>query len=70
MNLEDMSVQLVFLPIDKPMEKCNMEKFVRDLINKLDFANKKASDCGYELIKFLITIHHFICQSSISLSQI
>ena len=47
-----MSVQLVFLPIDKPMEKCNMEKFVRDLINKLDFANKKASDCGYELIKF------------------
>lgn len=52
LNLEDMSVQLVFLPIDKPMEKCNMEKFVRDLINKLDFANKKASDCGYELIKF------------------
>ena len=52
LNLEDMSVQLVFLPIDKPMEKCNMEKFVRDLVNKLDFANKKASDCGYELIKF------------------
>ena len=52
LNLENMSVQLVYLPIDKPMEKCNMEKFVRDLINKLNFANKKASDCGYELIKF------------------
>ena len=29
-----------------------MFSIVRDLINKLDFANKKASDCGYELIKF------------------
>ena len=51
-NVEDMSVQLVFLPIDKPMEKCNMDKFVRDFIGSVKFANKKASDCGYELIKF------------------
>lgn len=52
LNVEDMSVQLVFLPIDKPMEKCNMERFVRDFLAEVNFANKKASDCGYELIKF------------------
>lgn len=51
-DMENMSVQLIFLPIDKPMDKCNMEKFVREFVNKLNFANKKASDCGYELIKF------------------
>lgn len=52
LNLEDMSVQLIFLPIDKPMDKCNMENFVREFINRLNFANKKTSDCGYEIIKF------------------
>ncbi len=52
MNLENMAVQLIFLPIDKPMDKCNMEKFVRELISHCTFANKKASDCGYELIKY------------------
>lgn len=52
LNLENMSVQLIFLPIDKPMDKCNMEKFVREFINRLNFANKKASDCGYDIIKF------------------
>lgn len=51
-NLADFSVQLIYLPIDKNMEKCNMEAFVREFINKLDFADKKASDCGYEIIKY------------------
>ncbi len=52
LNVEDMSVQLVFLPIDKPMEKCNMDQFVRDFLGKVNFADKKASDCGYELMKY------------------
>lgn len=52
LDLKNMAVQLIFLPLDKPMDKCNMEKFVRDLINRLTFADKKASDCGYELIKY------------------
>jgi pSer/pThr/pTyr-binding forkhead associated (FHA) protein len=52
LNLDDMSVQLIFLPVDKNMDKCNMEKFVREFVNSLNFANKKASDCGYEIIKY------------------
>ncbi len=52
LNLEDMSVQLIYLPMDKPMEKCDMEKFVRDFIANVTFADKKASDCAYELIKY------------------
>ncbi|MGN0395656.1 MAG: DUF6382 domain-containing protein [Coprococcus sp.] len=51
-DLNNMAVQMVFLPIDKQMDKCNMEKFVRELISHLTFANKKASDCAYELIKY------------------
>lgn len=51
-NLADLSVQLIYLPVDKNLEKCNMEMFVRDLINRLNFANKKASDCGYDIIKY------------------
>jgi len=51
-DLKNMAVQLVFLPIDKQMDKCNMEKFVREFVSRLSFANKKASDCGYELIKY------------------
>ncbi len=52
LNMENMSVQLIFLPIDKPMDKCNMGNFAREFINRLNFANKKASDCGYEIIKY------------------
>lgn len=51
-NVEDMSVQLIFLPIEKSMDKCNMEQFVREFISKLNFADKKASDCGYEIMKY------------------
>ena len=51
-NLDDMSVQLIYLPIDKEMDKCNMDKFVRDFIGRLTFANKEASDCAYEIIKY------------------
>ena len=29
-----------------------MEKFIRDLMGNMKFANKKASDAGYELIKY------------------
>lgn len=29
-----------------------MEKFIRDLMGSIKFANKKASDAGYELIKY------------------
>lgn len=52
MDLQNMAVQLVFLPIDKPMDKCNMEVFIRDLMSNIQYANKKASDAGYELIKY------------------
>jgi hypothetical protein len=52
LNVENMGVQLVFLPIDKPMEKCNIEKFVRDLVSRLNYADKQASDCGYEFIRY------------------
>ncbi len=51
-DFQNMAVQLIFLPIDKPMDRCNMEKFIRDLISHMKFANKKASDAGYELIKY------------------
>jgi hypothetical protein len=51
-DLQNMAVQLVFLPIDKPMDRCNMEKFIRDLISHIEFADKKASDTGYEMIKY------------------
>jgi hypothetical protein len=51
-DFQNMAVQLVFLPIDKPMDKCNMEKFIRDFMSSVKFANKKASDAGYELIKY------------------
>ncbi len=51
-DFDNMAVQLIFLPIDKPMDRCNMEKFIRDLISNMNFANKKASDTGYELIKY------------------
>ena len=36
----------------KGMDKCNMGKFVRDFIGRLTFANKEASDCAYEIIKY------------------
>lgn len=51
-DFQNMAVQLIFLPIDKPMDRCNMEKFIRDLMGNMKFANKKASDAGYELIKY------------------
>lgn len=51
-DLQNMAVQLIFLPIDKPMDKCNMEQFIRDLVSNINFANKKASDAGYDLIKY------------------
>ena len=46
-DFQNMAVQLIFLPIDKPMDRCNMEKFIRDLMGNMKFANKKASDAGY-----------------------
>lgn len=51
-DFQNMAVQLIFLPIDKPMDRCDMEGFVRDFIGNVQFANKKASDAGYELIKY------------------
>ena len=51
-DLSDMSVQLIYLPVDREMDKCDMDAFVRNLISRLSFADKQASDCGYEIIKY------------------
>ncbi len=58
-NVEDMAVQLIYLPIDKKMDSCDMEGFIRDLLNEVRYANLRASNCGYDLLQYFDRHEHF-----------
>lgn len=52
-DLADLKVQLIYLPIVKDFKECNMQEFFLDFISNVRFANMKCVLCVDQIVKYL-----------------